>query len=293
MDTPTSPLTSGGFNGDDGGRIVLAATPIGDPSDATPRLRWALENADLIAAEDTRRTQALIARLQIKTGAKMLSFHDHNEAARSPQLLRAAQSGQLVVVVSDAGMPSVSDPGYRLVSEAAKAGVPVSVAPGPSAVLTALAISGLATDRFCFEGFAPRKPGERARSLAALAREPRTLVFFESPRRLTATLEEMVAQFGPQRRAAICRELTKTHEEVRRDTLEGLLAGQLEDPARGEISLVVEGHTEGESAEDHVAQVLALADKGLRLKDAAAEVARTTGARKRELYELALAAKNG
>ncbi|WP_448071198.1 16S rRNA (cytidine(1402)-2'-O)-methyltransferase [Georgenia yuyongxinii] len=270
------------------GVILLAATPIGDAADAPPRLRRALEEADLVAAEDTRRLRALAARLGVRVTGRLLSFHEHNEHERAPELVRAAQDGARVLVVSDAGMPSVSDPGYRLVRTATDAGVGVSVAPGPSAVLTALAISGLATDRFCFEGFVPRRAGDRARALGALAEEPRTMVFFESPHRLAGTLADMARTFGADRPAAVCRELTKTYEEVRRGAL-AALAAWAEPGVRGEITLVVAGAPPvAARAEDHVDQVLALTDGGARLKDAAATVAARTGLGKRELYQAAL-----
>ncbi|PFG38878.1 16S rRNA (cytidine1402-2'-O)-methyltransferase [Georgenia soli] len=273
------------------GVILLAATPIGDAADAPPRLRRALAEADIVAAEDTRRLRALAGRLGVQVTGRVLSYQEHNENQRAPELVRAAQEGAKVLVVSDAGMPSVSDPGYRLVTVAADAGVRVSVAPGPSAVLTALAISGLATDRFCFEGFVPRKGGDRSRALQALADEPRTMVFFESPHRLAATLADMAEAFGPDRRAAVCRELTKTYEEVRREPL-GDLAAWAQDGVKGEITVVVAGAEPATpSVADHVGRVLALADGGARLKDAAATVAGETGLGKRDLYEAALDAR--
>ena len=271
--------------------MLLAATPIGDAADAPPRLRWALEQAEVVAAEDTRRLLALARRLAVTVPGRLISFHEHNEHERVPLLLELAAAGSRVLVVSDAGMPSVSDPGYRLVAAAAQDEVPVSVLPGPSAVLTALAISGLATDRFCFEGFVPRKPGERQRTLAALADERRTMVFFESPHRLAATLEAMAEAWGADRPAAVCRELTKTYEEVRRDGL-GELAAWAAPGVRGEITVVVAGATpRAATVADHVAEVLAQVDAGRRLKEAAAEVAAATGLRTRELYQAALAAR--
>ncbi|MFC7404849.1 16S rRNA (cytidine(1402)-2'-O)-methyltransferase [Georgenia alba] len=273
------------------GVILLAATPIGDVEDAPPRLRRVLAEADVVAAEDTRRLRALAARLGVRVNGRLVSYQEHNEAERAPELVRAAQEGRSVLVVSDAGMPSVSDPGYRLVGVAAEAGVRVSVLPGPSAVLTALALSGLATNRFCFEGFLPRKAGDRSRALAALAREPRTMVFFEAPHRLADTLAAMAETFGPDRRAAVCRELTKTYEEVRRAPLEEL-AQWAQRGVRGEITVVVAGAVPQEaSVADHLARVLSLVDGGTRLKDAAATVAGETGLSKRELYEAALAAR--
>jgi len=270
------------------GEILLAATPIGNVGDASARLRLALERADIVAAEDTRRARALAQRLGLRIGGRTLAYHEHNEAQRTSELIEAAQSGQSVVMVSDAGMPSVSDPGYRLVVAAAEAGVPVSAAPGPSAVLTALAVSGLASDRFCFEGFLPRKPGERGRALAELADERRTMVLFESPRRVHATLQAMVEALGPERPAALCRELTKTHEEVRRGTLAELAASTAGD-VLGEIVLVVAGAPRRAADPDEAAAAaLALADGGMRLKEAAAQAARESGLRPNEVYRRAL-----
>lgn len=270
------------------GTILLAATPIGNDGDASARLRAALEQADLIAAEDTRRLLNLAARLGLQLRGKVMSFHEHNERQRAPELLAAARGGARVVMVSDAGMPSVSDPGFRLVSAAVEESVPVTVAPGPSAVLTALALSGLASDRFAFEGFLPRKAGEKSRALVELSQENRTLIFFESPRRLHETLMAMEQAFGQQRRAAVCRELTKTYEEVLRGTLTELVAATA-DEVRGEIVVVVEGATvKKASVEEATNEVLALADEGLRLKQAAAQVAQATGLRTNELYRAAL-----
>ena len=270
------------------GAITLAATPIGNMGDLTDRLRRALATADIIAAEDTRRLRALVQRAGIRVVASLVSFHEHNERDRAAQLVSAARGGARVLVVSDAGMPSVCDPGYRLVVAADEAGVPVTVAPGPSAVLTALALSGLATDRFCFEGFPPRRPGERARALRALAREERTLIFFESPRRVHDTLTDMVGAFGAGRRAALCRELTKTHEEVRRATL-GELAAMTDGGALGEIVLVVAGADPADADPAGAArEALALAGEGMRLKAAAGAAARAAGLRPNEVYRAAL-----
>lgn len=272
------------------GIIILAATPIGNDGDASARLRTEMVEADVIAAEDTRRFLNLASRLGINVTARVLSYYEHNEAERGPYLLELARS-QRVLVVSDAGMPSVSDPGYRLVARAHEAGVPVTVAPGPSAVLTALAISGLATDRFCFEGFLARKPGELSSQLRALASEQRTMVFFESPRRLPATLAAMAEAFGADREACVCRELTKTHEEVARGVL-GKLASRFAEGALGEIVVVVAGADSAEAdLNAAVDEVIALDAAGLRLKDAAAHVAARSGLRKKDLYEAALAAR--
>ncbi|MFV0254192.1 MAG: 16S rRNA (cytidine(1402)-2'-O)-methyltransferase [Beutenbergiaceae bacterium] len=276
---------------DCGGRIVLAGTPIGDAADATPRLRELLATADLVAAEDTRRLRGLADRLEVTVTGRLLSYHEHNEADRATELVQAAADGLTVLVVTDAGMPGVSDPGYRVVLAAVEAGVSVSVAPGASAVPTALALSGLPTDRFCFEGFPPRKTGERQRALTALASEPRTMVFFESPHRIGPTLAAMAQAFGDQRSAAVCRELTKTYEEVRRGPL-GELAAWAADGLRGEITVVVAGaEPVAPEAADHVDAVLARVAAGERLKDAAAAVAAETGGSRRELYQAALDAR--
>lgn len=273
------------------GRFVLAATPIGNDADASPRLRELLESADLVAAEDTRRTRALAARLGVEIGGRVLSFHEHNEASRAEELVTAVREGATVLVVSDAGMPAVSDPGFRVVAAAVAEGLEVTCAPGPSAVLAALALSGLPTDRFCFEGFVPRKAGERAKALAALAGEPRTLVFFEAPHRLAETLAAMAEAFGPERHAAVCRELTKTYEEVVRAPLSEL-ATWAQEHARGEIVVVVAGAAPREAdLESLTAEVLSRVSEGERLKDAVREVAAGSGIGQRELYAAALAAR--
>ena len=273
------------------GRIVLAATPIGNTEDASPRLRHLLATADVVAAEDTRRLGGLLQRLGVRTTGRVVSHHEHNEAARVADLLEVVRAGGTVLVVSDAGMPTVSDPGFILVRAAVEAGLPVTTAPGPSAVLAALAVSGLATDRFCFEGFPPRKAGERATVFADLARERRTMVFFEAPHRLAATLAAMAQAFGADRPAAVCRELTKTYEEVVRGGL-AELATWASGEVRGEIAIVVAGAPGKEaSVPDLVVEVLARADSGERLKDAVTAVAEATGVAKRELYAAALAAR--
>ena len=289
----SSPTTHGGRGPQsyrqDPGSILLVATPIGDVRDASPRVIAALEGADIIAAEDTRRALALASRLGIKLGGRLIALHDHNEAEKAASIVEAARGGACVVFVSDAGMPTVSDPGFRLACAAIDAGVPLSVLPGPSAPLVALALSGLPSDRFAFEGFLPRKDGEATRYLQNLATDPHTLIFFESPRRAAATLTRMAEVLGGDRRAALCRELTKDYEEVRRGTL-GELAEEA-DNILGEVTIVVAGYERSARAEDHVGAVLALAAEGMRLKDAAAEVAAATGARKNDLYKAALAAK--
>lgn len=275
------------------GLLVLAATPIGDVRDAAPRLAVELAVADVIAAEDTRRLRRLCTELDVRPGGRVLSFHEHNEHERVPELVERLVSGERVLVVTDAGMPSVSDPGYRLVAAAVAADVRVTCVPGPSAVLMALAVSGLPVDRFCFEGFLPRKAGERARSLAGLASEPRTMVFFEAPHRLAACLESMITALGPQRPAAVCRELTKTWEEVRRGTL-AELAAWAGDGVKGEITLVVAGAPmEPVDPATAVGEVLTRVARGIRLKDACAEVAVQTGLSRKTLYDAALQARKG
>ena len=273
------------------GTLVLAATPIGDPRDAAPRLAAELASADVVAAEDTRRLRRLLTDLGVTPSGSVVSYHEHNEASRTPDLVERLVAGERVVVVTDAGMPSVSDPGYRLVAAAVDSGVRVTCVPGPSAVLMALAVSGLPVDRFCFDGFLPRKPGERARVLADVADERRTLVFFEAPHRLAETLAAMRDAFGPDRRAAVCRELTKTYEEVRRGTLTEL-ADWAADGVKGEITVVVAGAERPvPSLEDAVAGIRQRVDAGERLKDVAADVAARTGLSKKALYDASLAAR--
>ncbi len=275
------------------GVLTLAATPIGNPLDASMRLVRALGAADLIAAEDTRRLHRLLTDLEVTTSARILSYHEHNEAERTATLLEAVRAGQRVLLVTDAGMPVVSDPGFEAVRAAAAEGLPVTVVPGPSAVLTALAASGIAPDRFAFEGFPPRRGGRRASALAPLAEERRTLVFFESPRRTAATLAAMAEAFGADRRAAVARELTKTHEEILRGTLAELVEWAESTEVLGEIVIVVAGaEPVAAMAEDLVEDVLGRAAAGERLKDAAKEVARGhDGVSARELYDLALAGR--
>jgi 16S rRNA (cytidine1402-2'-O)-methyltransferase len=222
------------------GELVLAGTPLGNPGDASARLRTALADADVVAAEDTRRLRRLAADLDVQIGGRVVSYFEANEVARAPELMAELLAGRRVLLVTDAGMPSISDPGYRLVVAAVDAEVSVTCLPGPSAVTTALALSWLPVDRFCFEGFLPRRAGARSARLAELSREPRTMVFFEAPHRLAESLEAMAAAFGVSRLAAVCRELTKTYEEVRRGTL-GDLAAWAAEGVRGEITVVVAG----------------------------------------------------
>lgn len=270
--------------------ILLAATPIGNLGDASARLRSTFEEATVIAAEDTRHTAQLLRLLGIENRPELVALHDHNEHDRAAGLVDRAQTED-VVLVSDAGMPTVSDPGFRVVQLAAERGVAVSAIPGPSAVITALAVSGLPTDRFAFEGFLPRKAGERSRALRALASEQRTLVLFEAPTRLAASLGELAEAFGADRPAAVCRELTKLHEEVRRGGL-GELAEWAASGVRGEIVLVVGGAVAGAaSPESALAEVQDRVRAGERLKDAARSVAEATGLSSRELYAAALAAR--
>ncbi|HJQ86857.1 MAG TPA: 16S rRNA (cytidine(1402)-2'-O)-methyltransferase [Propionibacteriaceae bacterium] len=270
------------------GVVVLAATPIGDVRDASPRLVAELTHADVIAAEDTRRLRRLLERLGVVTTARIMSYFEGNERRRTDELVRLLGEGARVLVVSDSGMPSVSDPGYRIVTAAAARGFRVTAVPGPSAVLTALAVSGLPVDRFCFEGFLPRKAAERARRLGQLASEPRTMIFFEAPHRVAATLSAMALAFGGDRRGAVCRELTKTYEEVRRGTLQELAEWAASD-VRGEVTLVVGGSTQP-VADLHSAaeEALGLAAGGMKLRAAIAHVSRQHGVAKNALYELAL-----
>jgi 16S rRNA (cytidine1402-2'-O)-methyltransferase len=287
------------------GTLLIAAAPIGRPDDASPRLAAALSAARIIAAEDTRRVRRLAAALGARLTARIVSYYDFDdvETRRAGTLLAELRAGHDVLLVTDAGMPGVSDPGYRVVAAAAAAGIRVSVLPGPSAVTAALAVSGLPTDRFCFEGFPARKAGERARSFAELAAERRTLVFFETARRLHGTLAGLAGAFGGDRRAAVCRELTKTHEEVRRGTLAELAAwaGQ---GVLGEVTVVVAGAparrwpaatgaankaADGSAAQSAtaaaVAEVAARVRSGLRRNPAITAVARERGLPRGELYD--------
>lgn len=277
------------------GLLMLAGTPIGDPADASPRLVRELRDADVIAAEDTRRTRRLADALGVTPRGRVVSYFEGNEAARTPELVEVLRTGARVVLVTDAGMPSVSDPGYRLVAAAVEAGIRVSAVPGPSAVLTALALSALPVDRFCFEGFLPRKAGERAARLAALVDEPRTLVFFEAPHRVAAALGALADAFGAERRAALCRELTKTYEQVRRGTL-GELAAWAAEGVRGEITLVVGGapprSATAYTAAELAGLVAAREREGEPRKAAIAAVAEATGRRKREVFDAVVAAKH-
>ncbi|KUM83215.1 16S rRNA (cytidine(1402)-2'-O)-methyltransferase [Streptomyces pseudovenezuelae] len=277
------------------GTLVLAGTPIGDIADAPPRLAEELAGADVVAAEDTRRLRRLTQGLGVTPKGRIVSYFEGNEAARTPELVEELLGGARVLLVTDAGMPSVSDPGYRLVAAAVEKDVRVTAVPGPSAVLTALALSGLPVDRFCFEGFLPRKGGERLSRLREVAEERRTLVYFEAPHRLDDTLAAMAEVFGAERRAAVCRELTKTYEEVKRGEL-GALAEWAADGVRGEITVVVEGAPEkgaGEiDDEELVRRVRVREEAGERRKEAIAAVAVEAGVPKRAVFDAVVAAKN-
>ncbi len=269
------------------GRLILAATPIGRAEDASARLATALATAPVIAAEDTRRLRRLAAALGVTLAGQVVSYYSAVEAARGPALLAALAHGRDVLLVTDAGMPGISDPGYRLVTAAIEAGIGVTTLPGPSAVTAAVAVSGLPTDRFCFEGFPPRRAGERARRFADLRGERRTLVFFESPRRLAVTLHDLAAAFGANRPAVVCRELTKTHEEIRRGTL-GELAQWASTGVLGEVTIVVGGAQDqalAVSAADAAAEVAALEQAGMPRKEAIASTASSLGLPKREVYD--------
>jgi 16S rRNA (cytidine1402-2'-O)-methyltransferase len=288
------------------GTLVVAATPIGQPGDISPRLVSALATVPVIAAEDTRRLRRLAATLGVRPAGRIVSYYDAVEGDRVPGLLATLAAGEDVLLVTDAGMPAVSDPGYRLVAAAAAAGLTVTVLPGPSAVTAAVAVSGLPSDRFCFEGFPPRRAAERARRFASLAAEPRTMVFFESPHRLAGTLAGLAASFGPDRRAVACREMTKTYEEIRRGTL-AELAEWAAAGVRGEITLVVAGAAgaasgqaagaasgqaaAGRAGTGLAAEVASRESGGLARKDAIAAVARERGLRKRDVYAAVVADK--
>ena len=275
------------------GCLLLGATPLGQPGDASKRLIEALSTADVVAAEDTRRVRGLAAALGVTIGGRVVSLFDQNEAGRVPGLLAEIAAGATVLLVSDAGMPLINDPGYRMVVACIDVGGRVSCLPGPSAVTTALAVSGLPSDRFCFEGFAPRRHGARRTWLAALAAEPRTAVFFESPRRLADCLSDAVAELGPQRRAVVCRELTKTHEEIRRGTL-GELSDWAANGVLGEITVVLAGATPKADVDELVAEVGELVEGGMGVKEACATVigAHPGAPSRRALYDAVLRSRD-
>lgn len=276
--------------------ITLAGTPLGNADDASARLGSLLATADVIAAEDTRRVRRLAKDLGIGLRAELISYFDANERVRATELVERAKGGEHIVVLTDAGMPTVSDPGYRIVREAIDSGIPVSCAPGPSAVTTALALSGLPCDRFCFEGFLPRKAGERLTYLQSLRGESRTMVFFEAPHRIAATLSAMRDVFGADRQVALCRELTKTYEEVIRGSIAEVWAA-VDQGVRGEITLVVAGQARGdgvlglETPADWVERVAEYVESGMDRRDAIADVAKEAGVSRRLVYAAVIESK--
>lgn len=276
------------------GTLVLAGTPLGNVADASGRLGELLASADLVAAEDTRRLHRLAGELGVRRSGPVVAYYEDVERERLPVLLAALEAGGTVALVTDAGMPSVSDPGYRAVRAALDAGHRVTALPGPSAVTTALAVSGLPCDRFCFEGFLPRRPGERRSRLAELADEPRTLVLFEAPHRLAASLTDLASAFGDDRPAAVCRELSKTYEEVVRGSLRSLVrwAGA---GVRGEVTLVVAGAPSVAAGDvdpaELAARVATLTEQGVPRKEAIALIARSAGVPKRTVFDAVVAAK--
>lgn len=275
------------------GRLLIAATPLGQPSDASARLVRALGSADVIAAEDTRRIRTLAQALEVCLVGRVVSLFDQNEASRVPALVDDIRGGSVVLLVTDAGMPLISDPGYRLVTACIEHELAVQCLPGPSAVTTALVVAGLPSERFCFEGFAPRKKSARASWLRSLAAEPRTCVFFESPRRLADCLRDAADILGSERRAVVCRELTKTHEEVVRGSL-GELAHWAADGVLGEVTVVLAGATPKADPDALVAEVNGLVDGGMRVKDACAQViaANPGSPSRRALYDAVLRARD-
>ena len=295
-DQPSGPTDGAAHDPSAPGILVLAGSPLGNPADASSRLVEILSSADLVAAEDTRRLGRLMADLGVSRTGPVVSFYEDVERQRLPRLLEVLAAGGTVALVTDAGMPSVSDPGYRAARAALDAGHRVTSIPGPSAVTTALAVSGLPCDRFTFEGFVPRRPAERRARLAEMADEPRTQVYFESPRRLAATLADMSVAFGADRPAAVCRELSKTYEEVVRDSL-GALSQWADEGVRGEITLVVQGASTpaqgGLDGADLAARVAALEGQGVSRKEAIVMVAQVTGTPKRSVFDAVVAHKGG
>ena len=289
------------------GTVVLAATPIGNMGDASARLVALLERADIVAAEDTRRLFDLARRLGVRVNGRVVAYHDHNERGKADGLLDQVEAGATVLVVSDAGMPTINDPGLAIVRRAIERGLPVTCAPGPSAVLDALALSGLSTDRFCYEGFLPRKHAERMQHLRMLRAERRTIVFYETTHRIAESMDDVLEAFGPGRPMALCRELTKDYEQIRRGTIGEIRDGVIADPPKGEMVLVIGGASDEEAnaaAPDAltVDQLAALAlrradDEGLRVKDAIAQVVAEhplpdgSFANRKQVYAAALAAR--
>lgn len=271
--------------------LILAGTPIGDTAGASPALLDALAGAEIIVAEDTRRAIRLFERLGVNTAARLISYFEANEEERIPQLIELLNQGHDLILITDAGMPVISDPGYRLVRAAVAAGIRVTALPGPSAVLTALAVSGMPADRFCFEGFLSRKPGQRRRQLAALSNEERTMIFFEAPHRLANFLSDAADSFGANRQAVVCRELTKTYEEVKRGEL-GQLACWAKENARGEITVVIHGGAPAKASIDDALKIVsAKVEAGLKLSQAVSETASKLGIRRKDLYQAALASR--
>ncbi|PMD05331.1 16S rRNA (cytidine(1402)-2'-O)-methyltransferase [Brevibacterium paucivorans] len=274
--------------------LVLVGTPIGNLDDASPRMRAEIETADVIAAEDTRRFMGLASRLGITYSGTLVSLFDHNERSKAGEIAQQVENGARVVLLTDAGMPAVSDPGYHVVKEVVSRDLPVTAVPGPSAVFTAVALSGLPSDRFTFEGFVPRKAGERGRLLTDLASERRTMVFFESPHRIQTTLADFVTHFGADRPMTLSRELTKTYEETLRGTTQSIHEQVVaRDGLKGELTLVVAGAPEvsATSAADLTKDVAQLVESGMRAKDAAAHIAKIYGLKSRDVYEEYIHAK--
>jgi 16S rRNA (cytidine1402-2'-O)-methyltransferase len=278
------------------GSLILVATPIGNLGDFSPRAQEALSQADRILCEDTRRTRILLSAFSIPAKGRLEAFHDHNETERIARILEFLHSGELIALVSDAGTPAISDPGERLVAAAVAEGLRVTTVPGPSALLAALVVSGFSTDRFVMEGFLPRKGAERATRLEHVRKEERTSVFYESPKRLGATLADFVAVLGPQRHVCIARELTKLHEELWRGSVEEALAQFSDTEVRGEVVLVVEGATPRDTPEASDAQLMAALEaarsSGLSARDAAREVAELFDVPRRRVYELGVQGSN-
>ncbi len=274
--------------------LILAAIPLGNPGDATTRLKEAIASAEFIAAEDSRRFGRLCAELGVHYEAKVYSFFEGNENERLEPLLEILASGKDLLVVTDAGMPGISDPGYRLTREAIARDIPIRVLPGPSAVTTALLFSGLPTDRFCFEGFLPRTSGARITALEKLAREERTMIFFEAPHRLLESLQDIQSVLGDDRLGAICREMTKTYEETIRGSIAELTLWAKDHEVLGEITLVIAGFDASQvihTSADLVEMVLAREGQGESRKEAIAEVAKVTGIAKREVFDVMVAHK--
>jgi 16S rRNA (cytidine1402-2'-O)-methyltransferase len=276
------------------GRLVVVGTPIGNLADLSPRAVDALRAADVVAAEDTRRTRALLTHAGVPAAGRLVAVHEHNEWARAVELVDAIRHGRTVALVTDAGMPGVADPGHRLVRACADADLLVEVVPGPSAAVAALAVSGLPGDRFVFEGFLPRKGAARRDRLAEVARDPRTIVCFESPHRVAGTLDDLLAVCGPDRAVVIARELTKLHEEVFRGTLAAAVEHVQAVPPRGEHVLVLAGAgpRDAPTDDDVAAEARAALDDGLSARDAAAHVAARLGVSRRRAYDVVVACAN-